>query len=330
MLAVLGLEAVLQAEDRVDRDAPGLVARGGVGQEPSAQFRRLDQGHGQLLIAQPFQLAHGQQARGGAGVAHDEGRLALTRSVRVPLQVVGRLDRPAVLVGAQEGGVERVTGEVEVVRVAAEEGRLELRREGDAHVLIAAVLVQGETAAAIEVDHLAVELRVPGTVLLGDACDLGLARLGEGLAFHPHAGHQHAVGDVGDLGQHLGRLARALLLFLARADDEAVLDVVGLRRRQLLQASDHAVVIGQDQSLRRDEAGRAALDAHRGHAHAVQPRLIEVQVVLLVHRPQREVVEGPHALVARRRNAGRGDHHGSGGDHRRERHRKAQGSEFHA
>ena len=314
LLAVEDLEAVLQAEQRIDGDALGLLAGGGVFDQAAAQFRRLDQRQRHLLIAQRLQLGHRQQALGGAGIAGDEGDVAFLGCIGVPGQVVRRSDRLAVFVDPQETGIQGVAGEVEVVRVAAEEGRLELGREDQAHVVILAELVQLVLAAAIEADDLAGQLLVVAAGFLLDLVDLGGAGLDEGCALKPGAGAHDTVGDVRDVRQDFGRLAGAFLLFLARSGHPAVLDVVVLGRGQVLHARDDAVVVGQDQAFARDQRGRTALQAHRGVANPVQPGLIDVGAVFLVHRGDGEVVEGPHPLVGLGGRGGRRQDGGGGAE----------------
>ena len=73
------------------------------------------------------------------------------RGVRVPLQMIGRGDRLAILVGAQEAGIEGVAREVEVVGVAAKERDVFFRGKRQAHVLVALVLVQ--VASFVNIVH---------------------------------------------------------------------------------------------------------------------------------------------------------------------------------
>ena len=332
MLAVLGLEAVLQAEHRIERHPLGLIAGQRILQQASAQFRVLDQRQRQLLVAQPLQLAHRQQARGRAGVAGHEHRVTLGRGVRIPAQEARALDRTAVLIGAQEAGIEGVAREVEIVRVPTEEGRLVLGGEHQPDVVIAAEFVQGVPAAAVEADDLAVEFRIGGAGLGLDGIGLGRAGGVEGRAFKACARAQHPVGHIDDVDQHLGGLARATLLFLAVGGQEAVLHIVLLGRGQLLHAADDTVPVGQDQALIRNERGRAALDADGGVADPVQPGLVDPGVVFVVHRLHREIVERPHAFVS----AGGGgcghdgQHAGDGGDRGGRRHGGAERTKLHS
>ena len=332
MLAVLGLEAVLEAEDRVERQPLGLVAGQRILQQTSAQFRVLDQRQRQLLVAQPLQLAHRQQARGRAGVAGHEDRVAFRRGVGIPAQEAGALNGPAILIGAQETGIEGVAREVEIVRVPTEEGRLVLGGEHQPDVVIAAEFVQGVAATAVEADDLTVEFRITGAGLGLDRIGLGGAGRIEGRAFESGTGPQHPVGHIYDVDQHLGGLSRAALLFLAVGGQEAVFHIVLLGRGQLLHAADDTVPVGQDQALIRHERGRAALDADGGIADPVQPGLVDPGAVFVIHRLDREIVEGPHAFIGAGR--GRRGHHGQkagdGGNRGGRRHGGAERAKHHS
>ncbi len=65
-----------------------------------------------------------------------------------------RLDRLAILIKTQETDVERIARKVEIVRVAAEEGGLELRREDQPDVGVLVALVELVLAALVEADDL--------------------------------------------------------------------------------------------------------------------------------------------------------------------------------
>src|SRR5690606_10512887 len=112
------------------------------------------------------------------------------------------------------------------------------------HVFVLAELIQGVLAAAIEADDLAGQLAVVAAGVLLDLVDLGGAGGDEGRAFQAGAGAEHALGHVGDVGQDLGGLAGAGLLFFTGGGHPAVLDVVVLGRGQVLNAGDDAVVVG--------------------------------------------------------------------------------------
>src|SRR5207248_9861327 len=99
-----------------------------------------------------------------------------------PAEVMVGVEGLAALVGAEEGDVEVVAREVEVVGIAAEEGDGELRREDEAHVLEAPVLVQMVAAAVIERDDVAADLGIPAGALLLDLRHRALLRPGELLA----------------------------------------------------------------------------------------------------------------------------------------------------
>ena len=96
-----------------------------------------------------------------------------------------RGDRLAVLIGAQEAGIERVAREVEIVGVAAELRGLRFGRPDDPHVAIFAIGVELVLAAAVERDDLAAGGRRVGAAGAFDLRDGGGARLDRGLRRSP-------------------------------------------------------------------------------------------------------------------------------------------------
>ena len=176
--------------------------------QPSAQLGLLHRQQRQGDVAQGLHLGHGQLALGGAGAAGHEHRLARLRRGVGPGQIIRRRRRLAALVEAQEGAIEGEAREVEVVRIAAEEGRVELRREHQAHVGVLAELVNLELAALVEADHLAAVARVAAAGVLLGLGDRPFAGRRERLAGLAGAGGVDRRGDVGDPSQHLGLHAR--------------------------------------------------------------------------------------------------------------------------
>ena len=90
-------------------------------------------------------------------------------------------------------------------------------------------------------------------------------------------------------------------LLVARRGVEPGLHVVLLRRRDVLDAAQPDVVVGDHQAVGRDERARAAVhEAHGGETHVVEPLLARLEPVALPQQRERRVVEGPHALVRQR------------------------------
>ena len=242
-------------------------------------------------------------------------------------EVVRRLCRLAAVIGAQDRHVEAPARELEVVRVAAERRDVALGREHEAHVLVAAVLVEPVLAALVERDALALERAALGLLRLLLA---GLFHLRErGAPGFDDLVRRDAFERRGDLRRHvLGAdqhgygVFLALQFLLARAGEEAVrIEVVALGG-VLDDAFLGAVVVREDQAVARDERARAArLQPHRRLAHPVEPGGVELRPVLLLDRGGGRVVEGPHAFIGGR---GQGCERGE----RRERdelHRELQG-----
>jgi len=199
---------------------------------------------------------------------------------------------------AQEGHIEVEAGEVEIVRIAAEEGRGDFGREDKAHIGVATVLVELVLAATIEAHHLAAIALVGGAGLLLELGHRGIPRAVESLARQAFARGANGVGDVGDFRENLSLLARALALLVPGRGQESVLHIVGLRARQVLHAVHHTVVVGEHKTLSGDHRGRAAIgQAHGGGADLVQPGLVDLHPIGGLDLGGREVIERPHAFV---------------------------------
>src|SRR5260370_32104907 len=87
-------------------------------------------------------MRNGVQARGSRRVAGNEDQLAGPGPVLRPLEVVFSPDRLAVFINVKQCQVEIVTSISKVVRIASEEGNLELRRENQTHVRVFLVAIQ--------------------------------------------------------------------------------------------------------------------------------------------------------------------------------------------
>ena len=74
-------------------------------------------------------------------MTRNEHRLPVDGAGEIDSKVVGRDGGFAVFIGAQNREIERPSGKLEIIRVAAERGDARLRREHQAHVVIALVLV---------------------------------------------------------------------------------------------------------------------------------------------------------------------------------------------
>ncbi len=271
--------------------------------QPSAFLGPLQLAERQGQVALHLQLSHRHLTLSAARIAGDEYRIARARSGGIPGQVIGGHGGNVVRVEPQEGHIQVEAGEVEIVRIAAEEGHGELRREGQAHVGIAAVAVQHVLAAVIQADHLAAQVRLPlalGGLDLRDLLIQGVLKARRIVG----AGLGHARGDVGHAQQHLGLHAGAFALLGQGVGAEAGFGQVIVFARQGLNAVDHAVVVGHGQTAARHDGGRAARrQAQGGQAHMVQPGLIDLDPIGLADRRGGKIVEGPHAFVGGGRRA---------------------------
>src|SRR5262249_17853893 len=115
--APLALQVVLEPPQRAARLARLFPAAPGVAfQRGHAQLLKSDADRA-LEVALVGVLPHGAAAVRAAGVAHDEHEVALLRSRLAPGEVVLRAHRRAVLVDAEEGKVQVVAREREVVGI---------------------------------------------------------------------------------------------------------------------------------------------------------------------------------------------------------------------
>ncbi len=231
-------------------------------------------------------------------MAQHHGQLAFLGAVGGEGKVVGDLGRLAVLVGAQHADVEVVAREVEIVRIAAEESDGFLRREHQARVLEAVVLVQIVNAAVIQIDHVAAGMVLIGADALGlDLRLLGFLRLAEGGALQAAGDLLHPRGDVADLVEPVQLDGRAQHLVLLLFGIEAGGDVVALRGGKLLHALAYTMVVGQHQAIGRDEgAGATAGQAQRRVLRMLHPGRVRREPVACLQILGRQLVQRPHAF----------------------------------
>ena len=186
-------------------------------------------------------------------MAGDEDQFARRRALGAPLQVVIGVQRLAVLIDAEEGHVQVVARIGEVIRIAAEEGRLLLGRKDQAHVGVSLVLVEPVLAALVERDHVGAQAGLV-LALFFDGRNLGVARLERlglvmdalGRALHPRRHVFHA-------DQHINFEVGRLHLRIRRGRIEAVAQIVVLGGGVLLQLDARHVMIGQQQAVGADE-----------------------------------------------------------------------------
>ena len=144
------------------------------------------------------------------------------------------MNRLIIFVNTEQREVEIVAWIFEVVRVTAQERNFKLRREHETHVGVLLIGVEVVLAALIERNHV-----VAHSVLLRgffrDVVDFSVAR--GGSLRRRHVGF-HSAGDarryVFDRDELIQLQIGGLNFFVASRSIEAVLDVVLLRRADLL------------------------------------------------------------------------------------------------
>ena len=225
------------------------------------------------------------------------------------MEVIGGMQRFTVRINTHETHVVVIAGVIEIVGVAAEKRGLLARREYQAHVLVAAVLVQPELSAVVERNHLAAPfLRVAVHASLLEPARGGAARGIIGGPAQPCRGLVDVACHVGSLDQLLDLHRRAFRLLVTGRRIEVMAHQVLLRAGQAFQAPDHAMMIGQHQAVGRHErAGAAFREPHRGKLDMLYPGGRRRKVEILLQRGNRQVGQGPHAL-ARQGGGGAGNH----------------------
>ena len=243
-------------------------------------------------------MGHGVQPRGRARIAGDEHQVPFLRAAFAPLQVLRGLRRLAVLVGAEEGDVEVVARELEVIRVAAEEGDGVLGCEHEPDIRVFLVRVEMIPTPAIQGDDVAAQAGPVERLLLDLRPGLPSGLGGCGVV-HPLGDPRvHAIGDVDDADEHVQFQVGRLDLLLPGASEEAVLEIVLRGRADLVQGVGGDVVVGHHQALRRDERARpAAVEPHGSRPDLGDPLRRRLEAVEFLELSDRQVVEGPHPLI---------------------------------
>ena len=272
MLAAVELLRVLEPENHRPQLLLALRAlRGELAQDRDAVVDELP--HARVArVALILELGLGQQTLGAAGIAREEHEVALRRPVAPRQMEVRGVGRLAVDVSATEREVDGVARVDEVVGVAAEVRRLQVRRHHEPHVVEDAILVELPDAALEQLDELRNQLRALGAggtqqsiaVLVEQPGDL----VGAHPVLHPFA---HRRRDIGHAYELLHRQARDphLVVEITRHEPVAHPVLVALHLRD---AAARAVVVRQDQPPRRHERRRAAAaEPQRREPHAVPP-----------------------------------------------------------
>jgi hypothetical protein len=287
------LLGVLQPQDG-GLEAPGVLGGAGRQLPIDAQARLVAGQPGRIVhIPQVLHLRQGEQATRAPRVSYDEGRLSLRRARHAPLQVLLGADGLPVLVGPEEAHVQAVSGIGEVVRIAAEVAGLQLRRHDQAQVVVPSVGVERVHSSVVQGDHLTPEARV----LLAGRAHLLHGRL---TLRHPPGIVRGRDASADTLG-YVHRPDQLVHVHVGTLDlrgpglrDEAGPQVVGLGRRHGGDTPSHAVVVGHDQTVLRDERRRAARETNRGQAEVIEPFLVRGKAVPHLPVVEGGCVEGPH------------------------------------
>ena len=248
-------------------------------------------------IALDEQLGHGVVSLRGARIAGDKDQLTGRRAFGATLEIVVGVQWLAVVVDAEDGHIEVVARIGEVIRIAAEEGRLLFGRKDDAHIGVLLVLIEPVFAAVVERNHVGAPAGLLGAFVF-DGGNFGFAGLKRLCLIGNAFGRAlHARGNVCHADQHVYFEIGRLHLGIERGRIEAVAHIVVVGGGVLLQLAARHMVIGQQQAVGADERARSAVvEAHAGEADVVEPGLRGMEVVFGRQLLEGRVVKGPHAF----------------------------------
>ena len=296
-LAPVALVAILDVGEQRRGHARLIGAARRKHDQPSAQFRPGHQRIGKIGVEQEIGGAGRPQPPGLAGIAWYEQQFAVGERARTPDETIRRLGRLAVLIEPDQRDIETVAREGKIVGVAAERAGRVFRAQHKADIVIGAVFVQRIFAARIERDDLAIAVRVALAAVAFDPCDFGVARLLERFAGQSRRRLDQFRRHVADRHDDLGFKAGALpLVGLRRRQHRRHVEILP-GRRQVLDAVEHAMMVGRHQAMPADDTGRASRQPDRRQPDMVEPRRIGSKAVGLPDFLRRKIVERPQPFI---------------------------------
>jgi len=186
----------------------------------------------------------------------------------------------------------------QVVRVAAEEGDIELRGKNQANIRVLLVSIKSVAAALIKSHDIVTELVPVGRRLLNFRHLRTLGRVGVGVGRAWLHSRQHFGGHVANVNQHVQLKIGGFQLLGLGFGKEADLVIVFLLGGELLKRVCPDVVVGHDQAVGRDERpGAAVVEPHRRAAQLLDPGLGRLKAIFILKLLQRQVVKNPHAFI---------------------------------
>ena len=231
---IVRFQRIFQAENLAHGTPRGLRTGGRIFLQSVDAAMQQPQSPGFVQIALRFELRQRVQPLRGSGMAGNEHQLAIGRALRIPLEIVLAADGLPVLIHAKQREVQVIPRIREVVRIAAKERDLLLRRENDPNIGVFLVAIQPVFSALIQRDHVGTEAglfqtfafdRGDHVLALGEFL-LGVASSLESIL---HAS-RHVLHRDQDVHFEIGRFN----LFFRCACVEARFDVIVFRCRILL------------------------------------------------------------------------------------------------
>ena len=238
------------------------------------------------------------EALGAAGVPRDHDQLSGPGAANTPAKPVIHLRRYPILVEPEKGNVETVARKLKIVSVTSEEGDRHLWSHHEPYIIVALVAIEMVLAASIEHHDLAVKTGFFFRLLLDGGALRPAGLLGGPRIRSAAAGLLHPVGNILDLPENVDLGIRAFQLLVPAPREEAFLEIIILRRAQLLQDVLNNVMIRHHQPVRRHHGAGAAGGDPRGGTHDVTcPLPIGREAVFFFELIERKPAEKPHPLI---------------------------------
>ena len=221
-------------------------------QKRFAPIKRVEQIRN-FSVTQLGQFADRKLPIGASRIAAHKRQFAGRRTFRVPPQVIVDLCRISVFVGTEDANIEIEPRIFEIVRIAAVKRDLFLRREHQPHIVVTFVAVKVKLSALVKRDHIGTQSGFL-TRFFFDLRHRVRARLVRVVGRHARLHRAlYAIGHVFDRDQHVQFEIGRFHFVLLRFGVETVADIIVLLARNLLERVEPNVMIGNAQSVRRNE-----------------------------------------------------------------------------
>jgi hypothetical protein len=208
------------------------------------------------------------------------------------------LGRLAVFVRAKDADIQVVTGEFEIVGIAAIKGDLFLRRKDEAHVIVPFVAVEMKLSSLIESDHIRAQ---PGFVarLFLDLGNGVTARSSGIFAGHVRLdGRFHFIRHILDRHQDVELEIGRLDLVLWRFGVEPVPHVIVFFATDLLERIEADVMVRDHEAVGGNKRpASAGVETDARFLEMLEPLRRRLELILFFELLERGIGEEPHSLI---------------------------------